>query len=119
MKLVRGVEFAAGWLAVATGVAIMLFWWLGGFIAPEWVVPDVTVFSLILAIIALSVTLESVTGSVVARITLVIGTLALIGVYAISFLFELGAPALLAIGATLIALTRHLPPPAPRRSRVA
>lgn len=115
MKLVRIVEFAAGWLAVVLGVAFMLVWWLGGFIDPAWVVGDMTVFSLILAIIALSVTLESVTGSLVACITLVIGTLALAVVWRISFLFELEFPTALAAGATLIALARHLPPPAPRR----
>lgn len=119
MKLVRSVEFAAGWLAVAIGVAIMLYAWLGGFIAPESVTTDVTVFSLILAIIALSVTLESVTGSLVARVTLLIGALGLAGVFAISFLASLAIPTALAFGATLIALTRHLPPPTPRRSRVA
>lgn len=115
MRVVRIVEFVAGWLAVVIGVAIMLYWWLGGFIAPEAVTTDVTVFSLILAIIALSVTLESVTGSRVARATLVIGALALAGIFTISFLAELVVPTALAFGATLIALTRHLPPPTPRR----
>ncbi|HEX2347496.1 MAG TPA: hypothetical protein VHI51_03580 [Ktedonobacterales bacterium] len=115
MKLVRTVEFAMGWLAVALGVVIMLLWWLGGFISPDSVVTDVTAFSLILAVIALSVTLESVTGSLVACITLVIGTLALAIVWRISFLFELEFPTALAAGATLMALARHLPPPAPRR----
>lgn len=115
MKLVRIVECAMGWLAVVLGVAFMLVWWLGGFISPDWVVTDVTAFSLILAVIALSVTLESVTGSVMARMTLAIGALALTAAFVVSFVIELGIPALLAIGATFVALARHLPPPAPRR----
>lgn len=117
MRLVRIVEFLAGWLAVASGAAILLFIWRGGFIAPESVALDVTIFGLILAIIALSVTLESVTGSLVARITLAIGAVALMGVFVVSFLAELALPTLLALGATFMAFSRHLPPPAPRRAR--
>lgn len=115
MKLVRIVEFAAGWLAVVTGVAIMLAIWKGGYISPEAVGLDLAIFGVILAVIALSVTLESVTGSVMARMTLAIGALALTAAFVVSFVIELGIPALLAIGATFVALARHLPPPAPRR----
>lgn len=115
MKLVRVVEFAAGWLAVVTGVAIVLAIWKGGYISPEAVGLDLTIFGVILAVIALSVTLESVTGSVMARMTLALGALALTAVFIVSFVIELGIPALLAIGATFVALARHLPPPAPRR----
>lgn len=114
MRIVRIVEFIAGWLAVVTGAAIVLPIWLGGHIQPDAVVVDLTTFGLILAIIALSVTLESLDGSLVARITLTLGALALAGVFVVSFLIELGVPALLAVAATLIAWTRHLPAPAPR-----
>ena len=115
MELVRIVELIAGWLAVVTGAAIALFWWLGGFIAPQSVAIDLFVFGLILAVIAASVTVESLTGSLVARFTLTLGTLALVGVYTISFLVELSVPALLALAAALIAFTRHLS--APRSGR--
>lgn len=116
MRTVRIVEFVAGWLAVVIGVVIALYIWQGAFIEPEDVaVVELTTFGLILAIIALSVTLESLTGSLVARFTLALGALALAGVFVVSFLVELGIPALLAVAATLIAFTRHLPAPAPRR----
>jgi hypothetical protein len=115
MKLVRIVEFAAGWLAVFTGGAMTLAIWKGSYISPDSVGLDLTIFGVILAVIALSVTLESVIGSVMARITLAIGALALTAVFVVSFVIELGIPALLAIGATFVALARHLPPPAPRR----
>ncbi len=115
MRTVRIVEFIAGWLAVVIGVAITLYIWQGGFIEPDAVVVDLTTFGLILAIIALSVTLESLTGSLVARVTLALGAIALSGVFVVSFVIELGIPALLAVAAMLIAFTRHLPAPAPRR----
>lgn len=116
MKLVCIVEFLAGWLAVASGIAIMLRIWGGGFIAPEFVSFDLTVFSLILAVIALSVTLESVTGSLAARIILALGAVALTGVFVVSFVVELGIPAVLALAATFMAFSRHLLPSAPRRA---
>ena len=116
MRTVRIVEFIAGWLAVVIGAAITLYIWQGAFIEPEAVaVVDLTTFGLILAIIALSVTLESLTGSLVARVTLALGAIALSGVFVVSFVIELGIPALLAVAAMLIAFTRHLPAPAPRR----
>jgi hypothetical protein len=115
MQTVRVVEFIAGWLAVVTRAAIALYIWQGGFIEPDAVVVDLTTFGLILGVIALSVTLESLTGSLVARFTLALGAIALSGVFVVSFVIELGIPALLAVAATLIAFTRHLPAPAPRR----
>lgn len=108
MRTVRIVELVTGWLAVAISVAIALTIWLGGFIAPESVFVDLATFALLLIVIAWSVTVESITGSLTARITLTLATLALIGVFVISFLIELGIPALLAACATMIAWTRHL-----------
>jgi hypothetical protein len=115
MRTVRIVEFIIGWLAVVSGAAITLYIWQGGFIEPYAVVVDLTTFGLILGVLALSVTLESLTGSLVARFTLAIGAIALFGVFVVSFVIELGIPALLAVAATLIAFTRHLPAPEPRR----
>lgn len=115
MRTMRVVEFIAGWLAVVTGAALALYIWQGGFIEPDAVVVDLATFGLILAIIALSVTLESLTGSLVARFTLALGAIALLGVFAVSFVIELGIPALLAVAAMLIAFTRHLPTPGPRQ----
>ena len=115
MRAVLIVEFIAGWLAVVIGVAIMLFVWQGGLIEPYAVVVDLVTFGVILATIALSVTLESLTGSLVARFTLALGAIALAGVFVVSFVVELGLPALLAIAATLIAFTRHLPAPTSRQ----
>ncbi|HET9112109.1 MAG TPA: hypothetical protein VFN78_14865 [Ktedonobacterales bacterium] len=116
MRTVRIVELVTGWLAVAISVAIALEGWLGGFIAPQSVVVDLAICALLLALIAWSVTVESMTGSLTARIILTLATLALTGVFVISFLIELGIPALLAACATMIAWTRHLPAPGARRA---
>ncbi|HET9109506.1 MAG TPA: hypothetical protein VFN78_01650 [Ktedonobacterales bacterium] len=116
MRTLRIVELVTGWLAVATSVAIALNVWLGGFIAPQSVVVDLVTFALLLTVIAWSVTVESMTGSLTARIILTLAALALAGVFVISFLIELGVPALLALCATLIAWTRHLSAPGARRA---
>jgi hypothetical protein len=115
MRTVRIVEFIAGWLAVVIGVAVTVFSYLGGFIAPFAVTSDLIGCAVILATIALGVTLESLTGSLVARIILGLGTLAWLLAVVSSFLVFLLPSGALAVAATLIAFTRHLPAPAPRQ----
>ena len=115
MRAVRIVEFIAGWLAVAIGVVVMLYSWAGGFIAPFAVTRDLIGGAVILATIALGVTLESLTGSLIARIILALGTLTWLLVVVSSFLSFLLPSGALAVAAMLIAFTRHLPAPAPNR----
>lgn len=110
MRLAQIIELAAGGLAVALGVAIALFTWLGGFIAPQSVFVDLFVFGLILLLIAVGVTLDAaaptLAARIVARVLLTTGTLLLVGVTVISFVAFLFAPTLLAIVATLLAYIR-------------
>ncbi|HEY7976424.1 MAG TPA: hypothetical protein VID72_13835, partial [Ktedonobacterales bacterium] len=80
-------ELAAGWLAVLLGVAIALLVWQSGMISPGAVVVDLLGFGVILALIAVGVTLDAaVTPSRAARIAgwalLAAGTLLLLYVTA-------------------------------------
>ncbi|HEU0028446.1 MAG TPA: hypothetical protein VFQ25_15140 [Ktedonobacterales bacterium] len=113
MRLALIIELAAGWLAVALGVAIALFTWMGGFIEPQSVFADLFGFGVILLLIAIGVTLDAaaptLAARIVARVLLTAGTLLLLGVTVISFVALLFAPALLAITATLLAYTRGEP----------
>ncbi|HEX9038801.1 MAG TPA: hypothetical protein VF808_17600 [Ktedonobacterales bacterium] len=106
----RGIELAAGWLAVIAGVAIMGDIWLSGFIDPSAVVADLLAYGLMLALIALGVTLDvqapNGATKAVALVMLTLGTLALTGWFVISFVVLFGAPALLAIIATALSYAR-------------
>lgn len=110
-KGTRGIELAAGALAVISGVAVMLPIWLGGFIAPESVVADLLIYGLMLLLVAVGVTLDvqastTLVAKVVALLLLTLGAVALTGWFAISFIISFGLPALLAIIATVLAYAR-------------
>lgn len=106
----RGIELALGALAVISGAVIMGSIWLGGLIAPESVFPDVIGYGLMLLVVALGVTLDVLapTGATkaVALILLTLGTMALLGWFAISFIVSFGAPAILALIVTALAYIR-------------
>jgi hypothetical protein len=109
-RTVRAIELAAGALAVISGALIMGSIWLGGLIDPNAVVSDLIGYGMMLLLIALGVTLDLLAPTratkAVALVMLTLGTLALTGWFVISFIVEFGAPALLAIIATILAYIR-------------
>ena len=107
LKVIRGIELAAGALAVISGAALMLSIWQGGFIAPNSVAADLLIYSIMLALVAVGVALDLLAPTAAARATalilLTIGALLLTGWFVISFVPFFGIPALLAIVATALA----------------
>ena len=121
MRYARVIEAATGGLTVITGAGLALSIWLGGFIAPEAVVSDLVGFALILALIAVGVTLDIAAStrvaSAVARTFLIIGALAMLVVSALSFIVYFAVPALLAVATAVFAFT-HQPARATTQSLV-
>ncbi len=121
LKGIRGIEVAAGWLAVISGAALAFMIWQGGFIAPESTIVDLVVFGFILLLVAVGVTLDALAPTwavrTVALSLLTIGVLALTFIFVISFIIELGIPVLLAIIATVLAYVRLASSEAPQPAR--
>lgn len=115
MRHMRAYEFAAGWLAVVIGVAVAVYTYLGGYIAPFAVRQDLIGCAVILAVIALGVTLECFTGSLAARIILTLGTLAWGVAVEASFIAFLLPSVGLALLATILAFMRHALTPTTHR----
>ena len=86
MRPLRIVELAFGWLAVILGAALLIFSYAGGFIASESVVQDVVGFSIILAVLALGVTLDYFFSALATWLLLAVGALAVLVVASISFI---------------------------------
>lgn len=115
MRSLRWYEFATGWLAVLIGAAVAWFTWQAGFIAPNAVRQDLIGAAVMLGLIALSVTLETLTSSLLARIVLAVAALAWCVVVTSSFLLVLLPSGGLALLATTLAFMRHTKALAPRR----
>lgn len=111
MSALRTVELVLGWLAVIWGAALLVFTYAGGFIAPECVTQDVVGFSVILAVLALGVTLDYFFSVLAARLLLAVGALAVLVVAGISFISLALPPAGLAVVAAIIAFTRQYAKP--------
>lgn len=84
--------------------------WLGSFIDPRAIIGDLLAYLLMLLLVALGATLDvlapTAATKAVALVMLTIGSLALTGWFAISFITTFGVPALLAIIATILAYAR-------------
>jgi hypothetical protein len=100
------LELLLGWAAILVSAASAALVYFGGFIAPDSVAPDLIGITVILAALALGVTLDSVFDLLPARLLLGLATLVLAGVAVISFLFFLELATFLAVGATLLAFIR-------------
>lgn len=108
MSLQR-LELLFGWLAVVLGGAVLAFTYYGNFIAADSIQRDVLVFRSVLGVLALGVSLDGLFGWLVGRLLLVLATLALLVITAISFISFLYPPAFLALGAAILAFARpHL-----------
>jgi len=105
MSLSR-VELILGWLAVLLGAAVAAFTYYGAFIDSHSIQRDLVVFGVVLGMIAVGVTADGLFRWPLGRILLGVATLALLAITAISFVSFLYAPALLAIGATVLAFVR-------------
>lgn len=103
------LELIFGWLSVLIGAAVLIFTYAGGYIAPESVQQDVIGFSIILAVLAVGVTLDYFFSSLATRVLLVIGALAMLAVVAISFVTFLLPAGFLAAAAAVIAFVRQNP----------
>ena len=103
MSALRTIELVLGWFAVIWGAALFAYIYAGGFIAPESVAQDVIGFSIILTVLAIGVTLDFFFSSLVTRVLLAIGALAVIVVATISFITWALPMAFLALTAAIIA----------------
>jgi hypothetical protein len=103
------IELLLGWLAILVAVAVAALAYVGGFIAPGSVEPDLIGLAVILLALAIGVTVDSIVDFLPARILLGLATLVLGMAAIVSFLVLLVLSALLAAGATLLAFVRpHL-----------
>jgi hypothetical protein len=103
MSALRTIELVFGWSAVIWGAALLAFSYARRFIAPESVAQDVIGFSIILAVLALGVTLDFFFSSLATRILLSIGALAVIVVATISFITWALPMGVLALTAAIVA----------------
>lgn len=114
------LELLLGWLAVLLSVAIAAFTYFSGLIAPFAVQTDLLGFGVIVGAMALGVTLDGVFGGLigwVGKVLLTLATLALLGIAAISFVIFFFVPALLAVGATILAFARPFVRQVPQATR--
>lgn len=103
------LELIFGWLSVLIGSAVLIFSYAGGYISPESVGQDVIGFSIILAILAIGVTLDYFFSSLATRILLAIGVLAMLAAVVISFVTFLLPAGFFAAAAAVIAFVRQNP----------
>jgi len=108
------VELLLGWTGIMVAASGAAYAYFGNFIEPSAVSSDLIGVTVILAALAVGVTLDSVFDLLPARLLLGLATLVLAGVTVISFLFFLELATFLAGGATLLAfirayLRRHQP----------
>jgi|SRR5690348_12662800 len=106
MSSLRTIELLLGWLAVIWGAALLAFTYAGGYIASDSVAQDVIGFSIILVVLAIGVTLDFFFSSLVTRVLLAIGALAMLIVAAISFITWSLPMAALAFVAVVLAFVR-------------
>ncbi|HKW21061.1 MAG TPA: hypothetical protein VJO13_06775 [Ktedonobacterales bacterium] len=103
------LELIFGWLSVLIGAAVLIFTYAGGYIAPESVQQDVIGFSIILAVLAVGVTLDYFFSSLATRVLLAIGVLAMLATAVISFVSFLLPAGFFAVAAVVIAFVRQNP----------
>jgi hypothetical protein len=107
MKLIHGIEITLAALAAISGTAVWVEVWLAGAIGsdfnPLWMVG----YALTLLVVVLGAILDVLANSRIAKsaalVMLSLGTLALLGFGAISFIIEFIAPAVFAFGTTALA----------------
>lgn len=109
MQLLRNLELIFGWLSVLIGAAVLVFSYAGGYVAPESATQDVIGFSIILAVLAIGVTLDYFFSSFATRILLVAGVLAMLAIVLIGFVSFLLPAGFLAMAAVVIAFVRQNP----------
>lgn len=100
------LELLLGWAAIVLVAALALYAYVGGFISPDSVQPDLLGLAVILVALAIGVTLDSVFDLLPARLLLALATIVFGGVAFISFLWVLELSAYLAGGATALAFIR-------------
>ncbi|HEY1387781.1 MAG TPA: hypothetical protein VGF38_04485 [Ktedonobacterales bacterium] len=109
MQLLGILELIFGWLSLLIGAAVLVFTYAGGYISPESVGQDVIGFSIILAVLAIGVTLDYFFSSLATRILLVVGALSILAIVVISFVSILLPAGFFALAAVVIAFVRQSP----------
>lgn len=108
MKLIHGIEITLAALVAISGAAVWVEIWLQGAIGPDFNPLWVVGYGLTLLVVILGAILDvfayNRTGKATALVMLSLGTIALLGFGAISFIIEFGLPVIFAFSATALAL---------------